>query len=53
MCYDPKKLAKFADVDSEVIPDSHRAYSKAIKEAGKDGIVCVTGSLYLAGELRS
>jgi dihydrofolate synthase / folylpolyglutamate synthase len=53
MCYDPKELAKFTDTDSEVLPDSHQAYRKAVKEAGKDGIVCVTGSLYLAGELRS
>ncbi len=53
MSYDPSDLKSFTDVDSEVITDSNEAYRKALKEAGSGGIVCVTGSFYLVGELRA
>ncbi len=53
MSYDPGELKCFTDIDSEVIVDSKEAYRKALEEAGRDGIVCVTGSFYLVGELRS
>jgi dihydrofolate synthase/folylpolyglutamate synthase len=53
MSYDPNDLKSFTDVESEVILDSSVAYRKALADAGRDGIVCVTGSFYLVGELRS
>jgi dihydrofolate synthase/folylpolyglutamate synthase len=52
MSYDPQELKYFTEVESEVIKDSSKAYEKAIKDAGPRGIICVTGSFYLVGELR-
>ena len=34
----------------KIIPDIRSAVSEAVRLAGEDGIVCVCGSLYLAGE---
>lgn len=53
MSYDPNELKCFTDIDSEVISDSGEAYRKAIKDAPSGGMICVTGSFYLVGELRS
>jgi dihydrofolate synthase/folylpolyglutamate synthase len=50
--HDPEDLRCFTDVDSEVIADPRAAYAKAVDEAGESGLVCVTGSFYLIGELR-
>lgn len=36
----------------EVEPEAEVAFTRARELAGKDGLVCVTGSLYLAGKLR-
>jgi dihydrofolate synthase/folylpolyglutamate synthase len=52
MSYDPDDLKRFTDADCEAVRDSAEAYGKALREAGPGGIVCVTGSFYLIGELR-
>lgn len=48
-CLKAEKLAEIAG-DAEVIPDIQAAMAAAQKD--KDGIICVCGSLYLAGEAR-
>ena len=53
MSFNPEEMQGLTTVSSEVIPDSLDAYNKARSECGKDEIICVTGSLYLVGELRS
>ena len=53
MSYDPEELRHFTKVDSEVLPDAHAAYKRAVEAAKEGDVICVTGSLYLAGELRS
>jgi dihydrofolate synthase/folylpolyglutamate synthase len=53
MSYDPKELKCFSDVDCEVIPDAHKALGKALSDARSGGAICITGSFYLVGELRS
>ena len=35
-----------------VIPDSAQALGSALEKAGQSDIICITGSLYLVGELR-
>lgn len=52
MSYNPDELKQFTDVDSTIIGNAVDAYSKALSEAKKGDIICITGSLYLAGELR-
>jgi dihydrofolate synthase/folylpolyglutamate synthase len=52
MSYNPKDLKQFTKVDSATIENAIEAYGKALSEAKKDDIICITGSLYLAGELR-
>lgn len=48
-----KNLAgKLTDVPSLVDPDPMSAAEKALGLAGDKGIVCVTGSLYLVGQVR-
>ncbi len=41
-----------ADTEIDVIESSFEALKKCWAEAEKDDLVCVTGSMYLAGELR-
>ena len=53
MSRDPREFRSMTKVSCIIIPDSHMAYLEAAKEAKADGIVCVTGSLYLVGEPRS
>ena len=53
MSHDPRDLAHMTDCKHEVLEDPYAAYRKALSETGRDGVVCVTGSLYLVGNLRS
>ena len=52
---DPEELAAVYDRESvpyEIEPDYKKAVTRAVSEAGKDGVVCVTGSLYLVADAR-
>ncbi|HEY0404681.1 MAG TPA: cyanophycin synthetase, partial [Pyrinomonadaceae bacterium] len=55
----PEMLASVAPRDMEaeatttLVPDLDEALKLALKETPRDGIVCVTGSLYLVGEAQS
>lgn len=53
-CSAQRLAAKFAEFTENVcfIADSQKAFDKALKSAEPDGIVCVCGSMYLAGEIR-
>jgi folylpolyglutamate synthase/dihydropteroate synthase len=42
-----------SSVGYETIPEARKALKKAIKESEEGGVICVTGSLYLVGEVRS
>jgi dihydrofolate synthase/folylpolyglutamate synthase len=53
MSFDPLELQKACATSSAVIDDAVDAYKMAFAEAGKDDIICITGSLYLVGEIRS
>ena len=53
MSISPGDIAGFTSVESEVFDNAVPAYKRALSEAGADDIVCVTGSLYLVGELRT
>lgn len=53
MAYSPQSLAAFATSDFEVFDKPGRALERAIQESGKSDVICITGSLYLVGELRS
>lgn len=48
----PSRIAKNAKCKVIREKDSREALKKAKKLAGKNGVVCVAGSLYLVGELR-
>ena len=45
-------VAKTYTNSIEVIGDSGKALSRAFALAGKDDLICVTGSLYLVGEIK-
>lgn len=45
-------LAKLVGGNAIPVDGLAEAYSKALQEAGRDGIVCVCGSLYLVGEFK-
>jgi len=53
-CYSPKELAKKLKLKKtvEIYLDSQMALEKALKLANKDDLILVTGSFFLAGELR-
>ena len=51
-CMKSEELCKLVSVDCESIKNPHKAVEKAISMAKEDKIVCVCGSLYLAGEIR-
>ena len=54
-CLKAEKLADFArGINSEVVVEDNteNAVKRALKEAGDEEIVCICGSLYLAGEAR-
>ena len=42
-----------ADVPCVLLPDPIRAWETVQHEAGKEDVICVTGSVFLAGELRA
>ena len=45
-------VVKKTGVMCEIIPDIKTAVESAIRQAGENEVVCVCGSLYLAGEVR-
>ena len=49
----PDKLASLihGDIEKHVVPDPVKAIEKAISLAGTDGLVLVTGSLYLVSDI--
>ena len=51
-CLKAEKLFELSDTTGEVIPDCIEAVQKALNLADDNTIVCVCGSLYLAGEIR-
>jgi len=53
MSHDPSELQRHTKVRSLLFDNASEAYRKALEEAGKTDTICVTGSLYLVGELRS
>lgn len=53
MSYKPADLQKNTSVPSSLFNTSAAAYKKALEESQKEDIICITGSLYLVGELRS
>ncbi|MDP3995547.1 MAG: Mur ligase family protein [bacterium] len=51
--YDPKALARLAPrVKKQVVPDPKKALAVALKKLGPKDALLITGSFYLAGELR-
>ena len=53
-CFPPKELAKKIKFNGqkEIFLEPDLAFAKAKKLAGKNDLILVTGSLYLAGEIR-
>ena len=47
-----KKALHLTGTQADSEPDAERAFARAQELADTDGLVCVTGSLYLAGKLR-
>jgi dihydrofolate synthase/folylpolyglutamate synthase len=54
-CVSPEKLAELvsASISSTVIVPAARAFESAKGQAGQFDLLCVTGSVFLAGELRA
>ena len=50
--YNPQELVNFTNITSEVFKNSKDAYEKAVAESKSTDVICITGSLYLVGELR-
>ena len=50
--YNPQELVNFTNITSEVFKNSKDAYEKALVESKSNDVICITGSLYLVGELR-
>ncbi|MBU0627656.1 MAG: bifunctional folylpolyglutamate synthase/dihydrofolate synthase [Nanoarchaeota archaeon] len=48
---DPDILAKETEKENIVIPDIKKALAYATKQAGKDDLILITGSIYLVGEV--
>ena len=46
-------LAQTCDVPAEVVKNPREAVLQAVKLAGRSGLVCVTGSLYLVGAVKA
>lgn len=44
--------AQYPGVEIEVRPDLRGAFNLAVKKAGKEGVVCVAGSIYTVGEIK-
>lgn len=53
MAQDPRELARLTAVESEAMDEPVSAYKKALSEMRGDEILCITGSLYVVGELRN
>ncbi len=52
---EPKRLSVLLEansVSSLIVPDRVKALEAAREMAGADGVVLITGSLYLVGEMR-
>lgn len=47
-----KRVADNTKTECIAVPDPAEAIEKAVEIAGKNGLVCVCGSLYLAGEVK-
>ena len=52
MSMEPESIPRIPGMKYEVLEDAGDAYRKAVEESGRDSVICVTGSLYLVGELR-
>lgn len=57
MSVEPKQIQRMIrKIDNyiicEIFPDSYSAFTHLVKTANKKDIVCITGSLYLIGEIR-
>ncbi len=53
MSKNPDELLSLTTSKCEAFKDSAEAYKKAISEAEAADVICITGSLYLVGELRT
>lgn len=53
MSMDPKSIPRISGVKYEVLENADDAYRKAIKNSRKNDVICVTGSLFLVGEIRT
>ncbi len=51
-CLEAEELIKYSDVNGEVIADPLKATQRALNMADDDTVVCVCGSLYLAGSVK-
>ena len=51
-CLKADELFKLSNTNGEVVKNCTDAVKKALELAGNDKLVCVCGSLYLAGEIR-
>lgn len=49
---DPHKIAEHVSIPHKIDTRPERAVEQALEEAGKDGAVVVTGSLYLIGDVK-
>ncbi len=49
----PEQLAGFSSVPHTLCPTPKAAWAAARAAAGTDDLICITGSVFLAGELRS
>lgn len=52
-CLKADELLKYSSADGEISESVEPALKRAIEIADKDDVICVCGSLYLAGEARS
>lgn len=50
---EPKTFKNNTKIPYELFEDNTKALEKAIAESSSDDIICITGSLFLVGELRS
>ncbi len=48
----PKLASRLLNVPIEVCPDRGEGLQRAREKAGKQGLICVTGSLYLVGAMK-
>jgi dihydrofolate synthase / folylpolyglutamate synthase len=53
MSIEPEELKKLVGGESLCYEDGTIAYRSALRGTPKDGVLCITGSLYLVGELRN